>query len=64
MKKLLTSVLTLALVLCSFTFVGCDLFKDKDNTKPATIEQTLAICDQFIADMQAIETKINNEPII
>ncbi len=58
MKKLLTSVLTLALVLCCFTFVGCT--KDEDNDpKPATIEQTLAICDQFIADMQAIQTKIS-----
>lgn len=59
MKKLLTSVLTLALLLCCFTFVGCDLFKDKDEQKVATIEQTLAICDQFIADMQAIQTKIS-----
>lgn len=55
MKKLLTSVLTLALVLCCFTFVGCT----KDKEKPATIEQTLAVCDQFIADMKAVETKIS-----
>lgn len=56
MKKLLTSVLTLALVLCCFTFVGCT---KEEDPKPATIEQTLAICDQFIADMQAIQTKIS-----
>lgn len=58
MKKLLTRVLTLALVLCCFTFVGCTKYEDNDP-KPATIEQTLAICDQFIADMQAIQTKIS-----
>ena len=62
MKKLLTSMLTLALVLCCFTFVGCNLFKDKE--KPATIEQTLAICDQFIADMQAINTKISAQDYV
>ena len=63
MKKLLTSVLTLALVLCCFTFVGCT--KDENNDpKPATIEQTLAICDQFIADMQAVQTKISAQDYV
>lgn len=61
MKKLLTSMLTLALVLCCFTFVGCA--KDNDP-KPATIEQTLAICDQFIADMQAVQTKISAQDYV
>ena len=57
MKKILTSMLTLALALCCFTFVGCDGFKNKDK-KPATIEQTLEVLDQFVADMQAVGDKI------
>lgn len=55
MKKIITSLLTLALVLCCFTFVGC---KDKGNQKPATIEATLEILDEFVADMQTVGDKI------
>ena len=63
MKKLLTSVLTLALVLCCFTFVGCT--KDEDSApKPATIEQTLTILDNFVSDMKAIETKISAQDYV
>jgi hypothetical protein len=61
MKKILTSVLTLALVLCCFTFVGCT--KDEEP-KPATIEQTLAILDNFVSDMKAIETKISAQDYV
>lgn len=57
MKKLLTSVLTLALILCCFTFVGC---KKKDNSG-LTIDQTLEICEQFILDMEATKTKISSQ---
>lgn len=56
MKKFITSFLTFALIICCFTFVGC---KDKENnSKPATIEATLEILDQFVIDMQAVEDKI------
>lgn len=63
MKKLLTSVLTLALVLCCFTFVGCN--KDKNPTpKPATIEQTLTILENFVADMKAVESKMSAQDYV
>ena len=63
MKKLLTRVLTLALVLCCFTFVGCT--KDEEPApKPATIEQTLTILDNFVADMKAVETKISAQDYV
>jgi len=63
MKKLLTTVLTVALVLCCFTFVGCT--KDEEaEPKPATIEQTLTILDNFVKDMQAVETKISAQDYV
>lgn len=60
MKKLLTSVLTLALILCCFTFVGC---KNEDDPG-LTIGQTLEICERFITDIKAVDTKISVQDYI
>ncbi len=63
MKKLLTSVLTLALLLCCFTFVGCKK-EEKSAPKPATIEQTLTILNGFVSDMKAVETKMSAQDYV
>lgn len=63
MKKLLTSIITLSLIICCFAFVGCK--NDKDNeVKPATVEQTLKIWENFMTDMKALETKISNQDYV
>ena len=65
MKKLLTSIITLSLIICCFAFVGCKKDKDKDTEpKPATVEQTLTIWENFMTDMKEVETKISDQDYV
>ncbi len=65
MKKLLTSIITLSLIICCFAFVGCKKDKDKDTEpKPATVEQTLITWENFMTDMKEVETKISDQDYV
>ena len=57
MKKLLTSMLTFALVLSCFAFVGCS---NKIDPKLVSYEQAVEICDTIIGEINDIKTLIAN----